>query len=92
MRSPQWVQMNSLGAYTDNFIEYLTERPRGGFGLITQAPRRLRPVQTGRHPYDDVYSLLRLPKTFHTTAIKVIDIVHKYGCKIFLMTRLSTAE
>lgn len=78
-----WEQMSSLGAYTDNFIEYLTERARGGFGLITLGSAQAETDVNGAHPYDDVHSPLRAPKTFRCAAIKMTDRVHKHGCKIF---------
>lgn len=78
-----WEQMNSVGAYTDNFIEYLTERARGGFGLITLGSAQAETDVNGAHPFDDVHSPLRAPKTFRCSAIKLTDRVHKHGCKVF---------
>lgn len=76
-------QLNPNGDYSDNFIDYLTERARGGFGLITLGSAQCETTVNGAHPFDDAQTPLRAPKTFRYGAIKLTDRVHKYGCKIF---------
>ncbi len=76
-------QLNPHGEYSDNFIEYLTERARGGFGLITLGSAQCETTVNGAHPYDDAQTPLRAPKTFRYGAIKLTDRIHKYGAKIF---------
>lgn len=76
-------QLNPHGDYSDNFIDYLTERARGGFGLITLGSAQCETTVNGAHPFDDAQTPLRAPKTFRYGAIKLTDRIHKYGCKIF---------
>ena len=76
-------QLNPNGDYSDNFIDYLTERARGGFGLITLGSAQCETTVNGAHPIDDAQTPLRAPKTFRYGAIKLTDRIHKYGAKIF---------
>lgn len=76
-------QLNPYGDYSDNFIDYLTERARGGFGLITLGSAQCETTVNGAHPFDGAQTPLRAPGTFRYGAIKLTDRIHKYGCKIF---------
>ncbi len=80
--------VNPNGEYTDNFMDYITERARGGFGLITLGSMQAETDVNGAHPFDDAQSPLRAPKTFRNGAIRLTDRVHKYGCKIFFQDSL----
>lgn len=76
-------QLNPNGDYSDNFIEYLCERARGGFGLIILGSSQCETDINGTHPIDGPHSPLRAPGSFRHGAIKLTDRIHSHGAKIF---------
>jgi len=76
-------QLNPNGDYSDNFIEYLCERARGGFGLIILGSSQCETDINGTHAIDGPFSPLRAPGSFRHGATKLTDRIHKHGAKIF---------
>lgn len=76
------------GEYTPNAIEYLTERARGGFGLITlgAVPADLRYDKP--NIIDGQIPPLYAPKTFREAACRLVSRVHVYGTKIFMQVSM----
>ncbi len=78
------------GDYTFNMVDYLCERARGGFGLITLGGIPSDMYVDFKDPKDDQISPLYAPKHFKNAAANMLDRVHSYGTKVFI--QLSTGH
>ena len=71
------------GEYTDNAIEYLLERARGGFGLIVLG-NVVGDMEVDKpNIVDGQIPASYAPNTWKETAIRLTERVHVYGAKIF---------
>ena len=71
------------GQYTDNAIEYILERARGGFGLIVLG-NVVGDMEVDKpNVVDGQIPPSYAPNTWKEAAIRLTDRVHVYGCKIF---------
>lgn len=85
-----FLMYNEKGDYSFNMIDYLCERARGGFGLITLGAIPSDMVVDYKNPIDDQISPLYAPKHFKNAAARMLDRVHAYGTKVFI--QLSTGH
>ncbi len=71
------------GEYTDNGIEYILERARGGFGLIVLG-NVVGDMEVDKpNIVDGQIPPSYAPNTWKESAIRLTERVHMYGCKIF---------
>lgn len=85
-----FLMYNEKGDYSFNMIDYLCERARGGFGLITLGAIPSDMMVDYKNPIDDQISPLYAPKHFKNAAARMLDRVHAYGTKVFI--QLSTGH
>lgn len=72
------------GEYNFNAIEYLVDRARGGFGLITLGAIPCDMLVDKPNLIDGQVPPLYAPKTFHEAARRLTNRVHVFGTKIFM--------
>lgn len=72
------------GEYTENGIEYLIARARGGFGLIVTGSNVADLTVDPWDPMNGKPNPMYAPSYFGYSSKMLIDRVHDYGCKIFL--------
>lgn len=79
-----YVLQGSRGEYQENAVEYLTERARGGFGLIVMG----NTIADMEVDQPDVLSGMippsYAPGTWKKSARRLTDQIHVYGTKIFM--------
>ena len=85
-----FLMYNEKGDYSFNMMDYLCERARGGFGLITLGAIPSDMVVDYKNPIDDQIAPLYAPKHFKNAAGNMLDRVHAYGTKVFI--QLSTGH
>lgn len=85
-----FLMYNEKGDYSFNMMEYLCERARGGFGLITLGGLPSDMLVDHKNPVDELVSPLYAPKHFKQAAVSMLDRVHAYGTKVFI--QLSTGH
>jgi len=85
-----FLMYNEKGDYSFNMMDYLCERARGGFGLITLGAIPSDMQVDYKNPIDDQISPLYAPKHFKNAAANMLDRVHSYGTKVFI--QLSTGH
>lgn len=72
------------GEYSDNGIEYFTQRARGGFGLIVTGANMADQTVDPFDPLNDTIGPLYAPNVFANGARVVTRRVHAYGAKMFM--------
>lgn len=87
---PFFLLYNEKGDYSFNMMDYLCERARGGFGLITLGAIPSDMIVDCKNPTDELVSPLYAPKHFKQAAASMLDRVHVYGTKVFI--QLSTGH
>lgn len=85
-----FLMYGEKGDYSFNMMDYLSERARGGFGLITLGSIPSDMEVDYKNPIDDQVSPLYAPKHFKNAAANMLDRVHSYGTKVFI--QLSTGH
>ena len=85
-----FLMYGEKGDYTFNMMDYLCERARGGFGLITLGAIPSDMTVDYKNPIDDQIAPLYAPKHFKNAAANMLDRVHAYGTKVFI--QLSTGH
>ena len=80
----RFFMYGTKGEYSENGIEYLVERARGGFGLIVTGSNV---ADLTVDPWDELNGKPNpayAPSYFGASSRILIERVHNYGCKIFL--------
>lgn len=72
------------GEYSENGIEYFTDRARGGFGLIITGANFAEQTVDPFDPMNDTIGPLYAPNVFAHGARTVTRRAHAYGAKMFL--------
>lgn len=85
-----FLMYGEKGDYSFNMMDYLCERARGGFGLITLGAIPSDMIVDYKNPIDDQISPLYAPKHFKNAAANMLDRVHAYGTKVII--QLSTGH
>ena len=85
-----FLMYGEKGDYTFNMMDYLCERARGGFGLISLGAIPSDMTVDYKNPIDDQIAPLYAPKHFKNAAANMLDRVHAYGTKVFI--QLSTGH
>ena len=86
----RFVMYLDKGEYSFNMTDYLCERARGGFGLITLGAIPSDMTVDVKDPHEDAVSPLYAPKHFKQAAATTLDRIHAYGTKVFI--QLSTGH
>ena len=72
------------GCYSDNGVDYFTDRARGGFGLIVTGSNVANLTVDPFDPINGTPNPLYAPGQFMKNALELTHRVHSYGGKIFM--------
>ena len=86
-----YIPFNAQGAYTDDGINYVVERAKGGFGLIFPGAVFSDTEVDPFFPLDIMF-LRHSPGNFIKTSILMNNRVHAYGAKIFCQVTMGVGR
>lgn len=72
------------GCYSDNGVEYFTDRARGGFGLVTTGSNVANLTVDPFDPINGNPNPLYAPGQFMKNALELTHRIHSFGGKIFM--------
>ena len=78
------VLFGAKGQFSENGINAIVERARGGFGLITIGAAMVDTPD----PVDGALSPNYAPVNYRQSAVKMVNRVHAYGAKIFMQVSM----
>ncbi len=79
-----YVLQGSRGEYQENAVEYLTERARGGFGLIVMGNTIVDMEVDKPNVLEGMIPASYAPGAWKKSARRLTDQIHIYGTKIFM--------